>query len=321
MKDKQALEKNQVFIYLLAISLGLFFGVIAPETGSHLEIAVWPLLGLLLYSTFTQVPLTHLRQALFNPRFLGAAIVGNFVFIPVVVAGLLLLAPDDPAVHLGILLVLLVPCTDWFITFTQLAGGDTRQAITFAPISLLLQIVLLPVYLLVFLGNEFTVNLAHEEMLWVFIGLIILPLILAWATQKFSEQHPIGERLITQLGWFPVILLATVMFIIAFSQVSVVLASIELLPGLLLIFILFLLIVAAISKVLSRLFHLSSAQGRVLVFSFGTRNSFVMLPLALALPASYEMAVVVIVFQSLVELIGMMVFIWWVPKQLFPDNK
>ena len=90
---------------------------------------------------------------------------GNFLFIPVVVAGLLMLAPDDPAVRLGILLVLLVPCTDWFITFTQLAGGDTRQAITFAPISLLLQVILLPFYLLVFLGNEFTVSLAHSEML------------------------------------------------------------------------------------------------------------------------------------------------------------
>lgn len=315
------LEKYQLFIYLLAISLGLLLGVMVPETGSHLETAVWPLLGLLLYSTFTQVPLTHLREAFFNPRFLLAAILGNFVFIPLIVAGLLVLAPDDPAVRLGILLVLLVPCTDWFITFTQLAGGDTKQAITFAPISLLLQIVLLPLYLLMLLGNDFTVNLAHGQMIWVFSGLIVLPLILAWATQKFSEHHPSGERLITQLGWFPVILLAIVMFIIAMSQLSVVLASIELLPGLLLIFILFLLSVAVISRVLSRLFHLSSAQGRVLVFSFGTRNSFVMLPLALALPANYEMAVVVIVFQSLVELIAMMIFVWWVPKHLFPKKK
>jgi ACR3 family arsenite efflux pump ArsB len=129
------LEKNQLFIYLVAISLGLISGVMYPHLSSYVEVLVWPLLGLLLFSTFTQVSLTHLRETSFNPRFLIAAIVGNFLFIPVVVAGLLMLAPDDPAVRLGILLVLLVPCTDWFITFTQLAGGDTRQAITFAPIS------------------------------------------------------------------------------------------------------------------------------------------------------------------------------------------
>jgi ACR3 family arsenite efflux pump ArsB len=43
-----------------------------------------------------------------------------------------------------------------------------------------------------------------------------------------------------------------------------------------------------------------------------------MLPLALALPVGYELAAVVIVFQSLVELLGMLIFLWWVPKHLFP---
>ncbi|MGR2738042.1 hypothetical protein ACUY1T_06280 [Billgrantia sp. Q4P2] len=71
---------------------------------------------------------------------------------------------------------------------------------------------------------------------------------------------------------------------------------------------------------LGREFELPTTQGRVLAFSLGTRNSFVVLPLALSLPASYELAVVAVVFQSLVELIGMAVFLWWVPRWLFPKN-
>lgn len=315
-----SLEKNQLFVYLLAISLGLLLGVKYPMAGSYLDIAVWPLLGLLLYSTFSQVPLTHLREGLCQPRFFLAAVAGNFVLIPVVVAGLLFIAPNDPAVRLGILLVLLVPCTDWFISFTQLAGGDTRQAILFAPVSLLMQIVLLPLYLWLFLGDEFSFSLAQDKMVWAFVGLIITPLILAWLTQKIAEQQRLAKTFINQLGWFPVILLATVMFIIALSQVPVVLDSLSLLPILLLIFVLFLVIVGWLAKCLSGLLQLSYRQGRVLVFSFGTRNSFVMLPLALALPTGYEMTVVVIVFQSLVELIGMMMFLWWVPKRLFAEK-
>ena len=315
-----SLEKNQLFVYLLAISLGLLLGMKYPTAGSYLDIAVWPLLGLLLYSTFSQVPLTHLREGLCQPRFFLAAVAGNFVLIPVVVAGLLFIAPNDPAVRLGILLVLLVPCTDWFISFTQLAGGDTRQAILFAPVSLLMQIVLLPLYLWLFLGDEFSFSLAQDKMVWAFVGLIITPLILAWLTQKIAEQQRLAKTFINQLGWFPVILLATVMFIIALSQVPVVLDSLSLLPILLLIFVLFLVIVGWLAKCLSGLLQLSYRQGRVLVFSFGTRNSFVMLPLALALPTGYEMTVVVIVFQSLVELIGMMMFLWWVPKRLFAEK-
>jgi len=315
------LEKNQLFVYLAAISLGLVLGVSYPAAASQLEVAVWPLLAALLYSTFTQVPLTHLREAFYKPELLLAAILGNFVLIPLAVACLLLVAPNDPAVRLGILLVLLVPCTDWFITFSQLGGGDTRLAIAFAPISLLLQILLLPLYLWLFLGDEFHLNLAQAEMVWAFAGLIVVPLILAFLTQKWSAKQAKGERVINFLAWFPVLLLAIVMFIIAISQVTIVMQSVSLLLHLLLIFVLFLAIAAGFSRLLSRLFKLSSPQGRVLAFSFGTRNSFVMLPIALALPASYELAVVVIVFQSLVELIGMMVFLWWVPKHLFPLNR
>jgi ACR3 family arsenite transporter len=57
--------------------------------------------------------------------------------------------------------------------------------------------------------------------------------------------------------------------------------------------------------------------GRTLAFSLGTRNSFVVLPFALALPAGWETTVVVIVFQSLVELFGMVFYLWWLPRHLF----
>lgn len=45
-----------------------------------------------------------------------------------------------------------------------------------------------------------------------------------------------------------------------------------------------------------------------------------MLPFALALPAGWELAAVLIVVQSLVELLGMVLFLWWVPRQLFPSG-
>jgi len=101
-------------------------------------------------------PLNHISDALRDHRFLLAAVVGNFLVVPLLVWALMSLLPDQPAVHLGVVLVLLVPCTDWFITFTHLGGGDTRHAIAFSPISLLLQILLLPLYLWLFLGGTWS---------------------------------------------------------------------------------------------------------------------------------------------------------------------
>jgi len=74
---RQSLEKYQVFIYLASIAFGLFLGSNFPESAAPLEAAIWPILGLLLYATFTQVPLRHLREAFADIRFAGAAVIGS----------------------------------------------------------------------------------------------------------------------------------------------------------------------------------------------------------------------------------------------------
>lgn len=314
---REALEKYQVFIYLTGILLGLLVGVKFPEQSQILEWALWPLLGMLLYTTFTQVPLGHLREAFSDSRFMLAAVIGNFVVLPLVVWGLMSVGPNLPAVKLGILLVLLVPCTDWFITFTHLGGGDTKRAIAFSPVSLLLQLILLPFYIWLFLGSEITTSVMQRELILAFFGLIVFPLVAAFATEKWAEKQEGREAILNAFGWLPVPLLALVVFSIAAAQVNVVIDSLGILPSLFAVFSAFLLIAGFLSLVISKIFSLPTNQGRVLAFSLGSRNSFVVLPLALSLPSSFELTVVVIVFQSLVELFGMAAYIWWVPKKLY----
>jgi arsenite transporter len=318
---RQALEKYQVLVYLAAIGCGLTIGILIPDRTGIVESLLWPILALLLYATFTQVPLVHLRQATADIRFATAAVIGNFLLIPALVWGMMNLLPSDPALRLGILLVLLVPCTDWFITFTHLGGGDAKHAITFAPISLILQIVLLPLYLWLFLGEAFAVTVARQEMIAAFAGLIVLPLLAAFATEKWVEKAPRRSQILERLVWLPVPLLGVVVFIIAATQVNLVTASPGILGQLLVVFVGFLVVAALMARLLASLFRLPMTQGRILAFSLGTRNSFVVLPLALALPPSYDLAVVAIVFQSLVELIGMVAYLWCVPTKLFPQPR
>lgn len=315
---RQVLEKYQVLVYLTAIAAGLTLGGVLPDRVGVLEIALWPLLGTLLYVTFTQVPLTRLRGAWRDTRFMAAAVMGNFLLLPLVAWGLASLFAAEPAVRLGVLLVLLVPCTDWFITFSHLGGGKAQYAIAFSPISLLLQLALLPFYLWLFLDQSVLVAVVQRELLMAFGGLILLPLLLAFLTERWAQGSPRRTAGVERLGWLPVPLLALVVFSIAATQVGAVTNSLPILGGLLLAFSAFLIAAALLARLLARAFKLPIAQGRVLAFSLSTRNSFVVLPLALALPASYELAVVAIVFQSLVELVGMAFFLWWVPKRLFP---
>jgi ACR3 family arsenite transporter len=317
---RQTLEKYQVLVYLAFIAMGLALGTALPDRVDVLEALLWPLLGALLYATFTQVPLTQLRSAWRDTRFMVAAVVGNFLLLPFVAWGLASLFAAEPAVRLGMLLVLLVPCTDWFITFSHLGGGRAQHAIAFAPVSLLLQLLLLPFYLWLFLDQDLLVTVVQRELLLAFAGLILLPLLLAFVTETWAQGHRRREAGIERLGWLPVPLLSLVVFSIAATQVGGVADSLPLLGGLLLAFTGFLIAAALLARLLARVFGLPTSQGRVLAFSLGTRNSFVVLPLALSLPASYELAVVAIMFQSLVELIGMAIFLWWVPRRLFPAS-
>lgn len=311
---KDALERHQVWIYLTALLLGLLFGRLAPDAAPVLELLVWPSLGLLLYTTFTQVPLLHLSDALRDRRFIAAVVAANFLLVPLLVLALLPLAPDQPALRLGMLLVLLVPCTDWFITFTHLGQGDVRRAIAVTPLNLLLQFLLLPLYLWLFL-EETTLDLfAPQRLLWVGLLFLAAPLLLAFLTQRWSKRKQERKRLLSRLDALPLPLLAAVVFLVAGANEAGLAAS----GPLLLAYLLFLAGAAVIGLLVARLFRLPAVQGRTLIFSLGTRNSFVILPFALALPAPWNLATMAIVLQSLVELFGMAAFLWLVPNKLLP---
>lgn len=112
-------------------------------------------------------------------------------------------------------------------------------------------------------------------------------------------------------------LLAVVVFLITGAQAGTVLDAGPVLLTVLPVFVGFLLVAALLARGLTTWLRLPMAAGRTLAFSLGTRNSFVVLPFALALPAGWEATVVVIVFQSLVELFGMVFYLWWLPRHLF----
>jgi arsenite transporter len=314
----QQLESYQISLYLVAIILGLLFGAVVSDIAGSFKLALWPALGVLLYATFTQARLPLLPKALRDRSFMLAVLAGNFLAIPPLVWLLTLLLPPDPAIQLGVLLVLLVPCTDWFITFTHLGRGDTHRAIVATPILLLAQLALLPLYLLLIVGEAFWHLIAADRVPIAFLMVIVLPLFAAWLTERWAERGEARRRIITGLGWLPIPLLAFVLFLIAASQVHTVTTALPLMGRIVAVFVIFLVAAALLGVALGRLFRLKAPAARTLIFSLGTRNSFVVLPLALALSQQWAIAVVVIVLQSLVELFGMVAYLRIVPR-LVPD--
>ncbi len=308
------MERWQVGIYLGALVGGVALGVGLPGGASGLEVAVYPTLGVLLYATFLQVPFTKVAEAFRDGRFLGAVLAVNFVVVPLVVAGLTAVVPLGRAVLLGVLLTLLAPCVDYVIVFTGVAGGDSRRLLAAAPVLMLVQMVVLPGLLWVFLGAELGDVVDIGPFVEALVLLIVLPLGLAWATEALAARGRVGRVVTSAMGAAVVPLMAATLVVVVGGQVPKLRGQVGAMVAVVPVFVAFLLVMGMIGVAVGRVMGFDAGRARALVFTGATRNSLVVLPLALALPVGFEVTPVVVVTQTLVELLGMVLFVRVVPR-------
>ncbi|MDR0808041.1 MAG: arsenic resistance protein [Gemmobacter sp.] len=309
---RDVLERQQVWIYFAAVALAAVTGFAVPGT-TALEGAINPALAFMLLVTFLQVPLPAIGRGFREMRFLGALLVSNFVAVPVLAFLLSHLAIDDALLRLGILMVLLAPCIDYVITFAHLGRADVRLLLSSTPILLLVQMVLLPIYLGLFLGDEAADLVRVGPFVHAFVWLIAVPLICAGAVQFWAARRGTGQRVSDVLGLLPVPATTMVLFLVVATTVPVLGEAGRHALSALPIYIAFAVIAPFIGWSIARAFGLQPAAGRAVSFSTATRNSLVVLPLALAVPGAIPVLPAVIVTQTLVELVAELIYIRVLP--------
>ncbi|MFJ4099852.1 arsenic resistance protein [Amycolatopsis japonica] len=308
------MEHHQIAVYLVAMVAGALLGWVWPASGPGLEHAINPVLGALLYVTFLQVPAVELLRSLRDGRFLAAALVVNFIVVPVVVAGMFVFLPADQAVRIGVLLVLLTPCVDYVIVFSGLAGGSNRRLLAATPLLLVAQMVLLPGFLYLFMGSELADIVETGPFVEAFLVLIVIPLALAWITQAWAARGRPGRAVTAAANTTMVPLMAATLLIVVASQVPKLGGSLGDVAAVLPFYVAFLVVMAFAGWAVARVFRLDVPAARAIVFTGATRNSLVVLPLALALPDRLAVAAVVVVAQTLVEVLGMVAYVRIVPR-------
>jgi ACR3 family arsenite transporter len=295
-------DRQQVPLYLLAIALGAAIGLALPQVASTLEQAITPVLALLLFATFSGVPLIEVGRAFRDMRFLVTVLVANFAVVPVVVFGLSQFVADDQGLLLGVLLVLLTPCVDY---------------------------VMLPVYLSLFAGPEVLEVVDVRPFVEAFVVLILVPLIAAAGVQALArgrrgqrDRRTVGVTVrravegATAAAMVPLMMVPLMMLtlmVVVGSQIAAVGAEVRSLARVVPLYVAFVVVAVAVGVLASRAARLDVPAARAAVFSVATRNSLVVLPLALALPESLSIAPLAVVTQTLVELVAMVVLVRVVP--------
>ena len=190
--------KLQPVIIIAAALLGLLLGAVTP-LGSVSSSLIEVFLMMLLYILFLSIDLKQIKKSFTNIRFTLAAVVINFVFTPLF--GYLLgkvFFPGSLDIRIGLLMLLVTPCTDWYLVFTGLSKGNVELGMSILPLNLILQIVLLPVYLLVLIGSEVTMDVA--ALIGSVAMVLVIPFVLSCITKAITKNKPKFQNFLSEQG-------------------------------------------------------------------------------------------------------------------------
>ena len=187
----ELVEKLEPIIIFSAVIIGLIFSniqIIADNTSSLINI----FLCLMLFGLFLEVPLPELKNSFKNVKFTSTSLIINFIWTPLFgyfLGSLFLKGNVD--ILIGFFMLILTPCTDWYLVFTKMAKGDLSLSLSILPINLVLQIVLLPVFRVLFFSSGNTID--YAQLTYSLIIVIVIPFIAA-QTIKFMLNKELNEK-------------------------------------------------------------------------------------------------------------------------------
>lgn len=181
-------ERLQSIFVAAAALAGLGIGLISPlgEVGQYVVI---PALLVMLTAVFMQMDASHVGEVRRARGLVMVSLILNYAFTPALAwalgSGLL---GDQPDLRIGLLLLLVTPCTDWYLVFTAMARGHTGIAAALLPVNLLLQLVLLPIYVLLLGGEAAMVDAdtVAEAVLLMLLTPLVAAFGLRWAAVRLK---------------------------------------------------------------------------------------------------------------------------------------
>lgn len=298
------LEKFQPIIILLAVFIGLVLGqvnAIAAWAGRF----ILPFLVLMLLGVFLQLPLSRVTRTFRHGQVVGLSLLINFVWNPLF-AWLLgwLFLRQQPALWLGLIMLMVTPCTDWYLVFTNIARGNVALGTTLLPWNLLLQLILLPVYLLLLAGT--LVQLEWQVLVESVVVALLLPLLTAFLLRRVIVRWKglvwLQQKLLPRIQPGQILFLGLAITAMFASEGAALLESplvfLSLLPPVLLFFG----INFGLVYLLARRLHIGYEDYAALSYTTLARNSPIALAIALVAFPERPLVALALVIGPLIEL-------------------
>lgn len=301
------LEKLQSLILFIAIVIGVLLGNISLIE-RYAESLVTPFLFIMLFGVFLNIPIQDLKNSFSNIKFSITTVLINFVWTPlmVILLGKVFLT-DSSIMQIGFLMLMVTPCTDWYLIFTGIAKGNVPLSATVLPVNLILQIVLLPVYLYIAGGISGSVNI--NELLLSILYMLILPFALAQIAKIFIRKINGEKRQQKLLNFFSslqtILLSFAIMFMFA-SKGSNLLSNINIVAKLIIPILLFYVINFVLAQAIGKIFKYNYENTASLTLTTIAKNSPMTLGVALMAFPNEPIIHLIMLLEPLIELPTMM---------------
>ncbi|WP_107727703.1 arsenic resistance protein [Desmospora activa] len=297
-------ERAQPLLILGAVLLGLLMGQ-DDSFSLWMEWMILPFLMVMLVGVFLQVPLKVLRNAFGNVTFTLASVVINFVITPLVAGGLgFLFLRDTPELWIGFTMLMVTPCTDWYLVFTSISKGNVALSTTLLPLNLILQLLLLPFYLWLLTGrlHQLNLGLLFESVILVLVVPWIAAMLIRWMVHRYRGEQWFQEQVLSSMGTVQLLFLNLAIVAMFASQGSVLLQNPGVLLGLILPVLLYFLLIFLLGYGVARSLRLSYADQASLQLTTLARNSPIALAIALTAFPDQPLIALALVIGPLIEL-------------------
>ena len=294
----------QPLLIIAAALAGIGLGYVTDFREAAAQV-ITPALMALLYVVFLSADGGQLRAAFRNVRFTVSALAVNFLWTPIFCYGLgLLFFHESMDMQIGLMMLLVTPCTDWYLVFTAQARGNTLLGASLLPLNLTMQILLLPVCLALFYGD--TIRMTDAEIVRSTLFVLLLPLGLAACSRLLRRFIPRIACCVSFLcRWSDnaqLFFLMTAVLAMFAAESAVLFAHPILFADMLLVMLIFFAVNYVLVRRLGVWLRFREADLTALHFTTLARNS----PLALAIAAAAfpdrPLAILALIIGPLIEL-------------------
>ncbi|MDR1301992.1 MAG: bile acid:sodium symporter [Treponema sp.] len=298
------LSKLQPFFIILSALIGIALGKFIPFLEQYAGNFIELFLMCMLFFVFLNVQIKEITKSFSDLRFSFSALIINFIFTPLftfVLSKTFLSGQID--LQIGFIMLMVTPCTDWYLIFTGLANGNVSLGASILPLNLILQIILLPLYLLLFMGTE--VSFEISTIIYSIVLVLIVPLVAANAV-KFIVKKINGQNLLIKIvkkaDDIQCILLCFAIISMFASQGVLLLDNTILFIKLLPVLLIFFVVIFCVSLFTGNVLKIPFENSISLVFTTSARNSPISLAIATITFPLQPVISLVLVMGPLIEL-------------------